>query len=101
MIIDILLPLSLVFIMFTLGMGLTTADFQRVVREPKAFGVGILNQIIILPSIAFFIVILFRLTAEMAVGMMILACCPGGVTSNMITKLAKAIQHFPYPTRQS
>ena len=55
MIIDILLPLSLVFIMFTLGMGLTTADFQRVVREPKAFGVGILNQIIILPSIAFFI----------------------------------------------
>ena len=89
MIIDILLPLSLVFIMFTLGMGLTTADFQRVVREPKAFGVGILNQIIILPSIAFFIVILFRLTAEMAVGMMILACCPGGVTSNMITKLAK------------
>ena len=89
MIIDILLPLSLVFIMFTLGMGLTTADFQRVVREPKAFGVGILNQIIILPSIAFFIVNLFGLTAEMAVGMMILACCPGGVTSNIITKLAK------------
>ena len=55
MIIDILLPLSLVFIMFTLGMGLTSADFKRVVREPKAFGVGMLNQIVILPSIAFFI----------------------------------------------
>ena len=89
MIIDIFLPLSLVFIMFTLGLSLTTADFQRVVIEPKAFGVGILNQMIILPIIAFMIVNLFGLTSEMAVGMMILACCPGGVTSNMITKLAK------------
>ena len=89
MIIDIFLPLSLVFIMFTLGLSLTTADFQRVVIEPKAFGVGILNQMIILPVIAFMIVNLFGLTSEMAVGMMILACCPGGVTSNMITKLAK------------
>ncbi|SVC98316.1 uncharacterized protein METZ01_LOCUS351170, partial [marine metagenome] len=75
--------------MFTLGLGLTIADFQRVVIEPKAFGVGILNQMIILPVIAFMIVILFGLKSEMAVGMMILACCPGGVTSNMITKLAK------------
>ena len=89
MIIDIALPLSLVFIMFTLGMGLTPDDFRRTFREPKAFGVGILNQMIILPVIAFMIVSLIGLTAEMAVGMMILACCPGGVTSNMITKLAK------------
>ena len=89
MIIDIFLPISLVFIMFTLGMGLTPDDFKRIVREPKAFGVGILNQMIILPVIAFIIVSLIGLTAEMAVGMMILACCPGGVTSNMITKLAK------------
>ena len=89
MIIDIFLPLSLVFIMFTLGLGLSTADFQRVVIEPKAFGVGILNQMIILPVIAFMIVSLFGLTSEMSVGMMILACCPGGITSNMITKLAK------------
>ena len=89
MIIDIFLPLSLVFIMFTLGLGLTINDFKNIIREPKAFGVGILNQMIILPVVAFIIVSLSGLTAEMAVGMMILACCPGGVTSNMITKLAK------------
>ena len=85
MIIDILLPLSLVFIMFTLGLGLTLDDFKRVVIEPKAFVVGILKQMIILPVITFMIVSLFGLTSEMADGMMILACCPGGVTSNMIT----------------
>ncbi len=89
MIIDIFLPLSLVFIMFTLGLGLTTADFTQIIREPKAFTVGILNQMIILPIVAFLIVSFLGLTEEMAVGMMILACCPGGVTSNMITKLAK------------
>ena len=89
MIIDIFLPLSLVFIMFTLGLGLSINDFTNIIREPKAFGVGILNQMIILPVVAFIIVSLSGLTAEMAVGMMILACCPGGVTSNMITKLAK------------
>ena len=89
MIIDIFLPLSLVFIMFTLGLGLTVSDFTNIFREPKAFGVGILNQMIILPIVAFIIVSLSGLTEEMAVGMMILACCPGGVTSNMVTKLAK------------
>ena len=89
MIIDIFLPLSLVFIMFTLGAGLTTQDFKNVLREPKAFGLGIINQMIILPIVAFSIVSVVELTNEMAVGMMILACCPGGVTSNIITKLAK------------
>jgi len=89
MIIDIFLPLSLVFIMFTLGLGLTSVDFTQIIREPKAFGVGILNQMIILPIVAFIIVSFFGLKEEMAVGIMILACCPGGVTSNMITKLAK------------
>jgi len=75
--------------MFTLGLGLTADDFIKVVREPKAFGVGILNQMVLLPIIAFSIVSLMGLTKEMAVGMMILACCPGGVTSNIITKLAR------------
>ncbi len=89
MIIDIFLPLSLVFIMFTLGAGLTIKDFKNVLFEPKAFGLGIINQMIILPIVAFFIISVIGLTNEMAVGMMILACCPGGVTSNMITKLAK------------
>ena len=89
MIIDIILPLSLVFIMFTLGLGLTTNDFINIVREPKALGIGIMNQMVLLPIVAFCIVTLSGLTQEMAVGMMILASCPGGVTSNMITKLAK------------
>jgi len=89
MIIDIFLPLSLVFIMFILGIGLTTKDFKNVLLEPKAFGLGIVNQMIILPLVAFSIISVIGLTNEMAVGMMILACCPGGVTSNMITKLAK------------
>ena len=89
MIIDIILPLALVFIMFTLGAGLTIEDFKNILREPKAFGLGIINQMILLPIVAFFIVSIIKLPNEMAVGMMILACCPGGVTSNIITKLAK------------
>ena len=89
MIIDIILPLSLVFIMFTLGAGLTIEDFQNILREPKAFWLGIINQMMILPIVAFFIVSIIKLPDEMAVGIMILACCPGGVTSNIITKLAK------------
>ena len=89
MIIDIFLPLSLVFIMFTLGIGLTTKDFKNILLEPKAFGLGVFNQMIILPIVTFSIVHIIGLTNEMAVGMMILACCPGGVTSNMITKLAR------------
>tara|TARA_B100000427_G_scaffold328588_1_gene342080 strand:- start:523 stop:1380 length:858 start_codon:yes stop_codon:yes gene_type:complete len=89
MIIDIFLPLSLVFIMFTLGLGLTPNDFVNLLRKPKAFFVGIINQMILLPITAFVIVSLMGITKEIAVGMMILASCPGGVTSNMITKLAK------------
>ena len=89
MIIDILLPVSLIFIMFTLGLGLTIVDFKNVLNEPKAFIVGIINQMIILPLVGFFIILIFSLSSELAVGVMILACCPGGVTSNIITKLAK------------
>ena len=89
MLIDIFLPLSLVFIMFTLGLGLTINDFKNVIKEPRAFGIGLINQMVLLPLFAFIIIILFGLTNELAVGMMILACCPGGVTSNVITKLAK------------
>ena len=96
MIIDIFLPLSLVFIMFTLGLGLTIEDFKNILREPRAFGLGIINQMILLPIVAFFIVSIIKLPNEMAVGIMILACCPGGVTSNIITKLAKVIQHYQY-----
>ena len=89
MIIDVFLPLSLVFIMFTLGLGLTLDDFTNLIHRPKAFFVGIMNQMILLPTVAFFSISLMGITKEMAVGMMILASCPGGVTSNIITKLAK------------
>ncbi|MEA2078056.1 MAG: bile acid:sodium symporter family protein [Candidatus Marinimicrobia bacterium] len=89
MIIDIILPLSLVFIMFSLGLGLTINDFKNVAKHPKIFAIGLINQMILLPLVAFGIIALFGITKEMAVGLMILASCPGGVTSNIITKLAK------------
>jgi BASS family bile acid:Na+ symporter len=89
MIIDIILPLSLVFIMFSLGLGLTTNDFKNVARRPKAFAVGIINQMVLLPLVAFGLLTLFKLSNEMAVGLMILACCPGGVTANILTKMAR------------
>ena len=89
MIIDIFLPLSLVFIMFTLGLGLTSSDFTNLLYKPKPFFIGIMNQMLILPLVAFIIISTLGITKEVAVGMMILASCPGGVTSNMITKLAQ------------
>ncbi len=75
--------------MFTLGLGLTSRDFTNLFQNPKAFFIGIANQMIILPIVAFSIILLMGLTEEIAVGIMILASCPGGVTSNIITKLAK------------
>ena len=88
-IIDIVLPLALAFIMFSLGLGLTTGDFALVFREPRAFTIGIVNQMLVLPIVGFAIASLADLDGELAVGLMILACCPGGVTSNILTKLAK------------
>ena len=88
-IINVVLPLSLAFIMFSLGLGLNVEDFSLVFREPKAFGIGVVNQMVVLPIIGFAIATLANLEGELAVGVMILACCPGGVTSNILTKLAK------------
>ena len=88
-IIDVVLPLSLAFIMFSLGVGLTIEDFSLVFREPKAFGIGLANQMVVLPIVGFAIATLSGLEPELAVGVMILSCCPGGVTSNILTKLAK------------
>jgi len=89
MIIDIFLPLSLIFIMFTLGIGLTIQNFRDIIEQPKALIIGLVNQMILLPLITFIIILFINLPSEMAVGMMILSCCPGGVTSNMLTKIAK------------
>ena len=89
MIIDIFLPASLIFIMLSLGLGLELSDFTNLVRKPRSFFVGLTNQILLLPIVTYIVILVFGITKETAVGMMILACCPGGVTSNIITKLAK------------
>lgn len=88
MIVSLLLPLILAFIMFSLGLGLRGTDFARVAKFPKAFGVGVFNQLILIPVVAFLIILLFKPSPELAVGIMILSFCPGGVTSNVLTRLA-------------
>ena len=86
---DIFLPLALAFIMFALGLGLTGADFLRVFKKPKDFFVGALSQIILLPIIAYILVKIWPLAPELAIGLMIIAAAPGGVTSNILTSFAK------------
>ena len=88
MIIKVLLPLILAFIMFSLGLGLKGSDFSRVLKFPMAFFTGLLNQVILLPLVALGLAMAFGLEPIFAVGLMILAMCPGGVTSNMLAKLA-------------
>ncbi|MBL6864375.1 MAG: bile acid:sodium symporter family protein [Rhodospirillales bacterium] len=83
------LPIALAFIMFSLGLGLTGSDFKRVIQQPKDFLVGLLSQTVVLPAIAFLIVITFQLTPELGLGLMIIAAAPGGVTSNILTLLGR------------
>ncbi len=85
---EVVLPLSLAFIMFSLGVSLTIADFTRVVKTPLGFSVGAVAQIVILPLIAFCLLMVFPLPPELALGVMILSFCPGGVTSNILTRLS-------------
>jgi len=86
---DIFLPIALAFIMFALGLGLTGADFLRVIKQPKDFFVGAISQIILLPIIAFVLVKIWPISPELAIGVMIIAAAPGGVTSNILTSFAK------------
>ncbi len=86
---DVILPLALAFIMFALGLGLTGEDFLRVVRQPRDFFVGAFSQIILLPIIAFILVKIWPIAPELAIGVMIIAAAPGGVTSNLLTYFAK------------
>ncbi|MDF1851913.1 MAG: bile acid:sodium symporter family protein [Verrucomicrobiales bacterium] len=88
MLVSVALPLILAFIMFSLGLGLRKEDFTRVARFPKAFGIGLGNQLVLLPVVAFGITLLLQVSPELAVGVMILSFCPGGVTSNVLTRLA-------------
>ena len=86
---DIFLPLALAFIMFALGLGLTGADFLRIIKQPKDFFVGAISQIILLPVIAFILVSIWPISPELAIGVMIIAAAPGGVTSNILTSFAR------------
>ena len=81
-------PVCLAIIMFGLGLGLTTSDFTRVLKTPKDFFVGFLSQVILLPIIAFGLILIIPMPVEIAMGVMIIAAAPGGVTSNVLTKFA-------------
>ena len=81
-------PICLAIIMFGLGLGLTTQDFLRVVKNPKDFLIGFLSQVILLPIVAIILISLISLPIEIAMGVMVIAAAPGGVTSNILTKFA-------------
>ena len=88
---EIFLRLSLAFIMFALGLGLTGADFLRVLKQPKDFFVGAICQVILLPVIAFILLTIwpFPLSIALVVGVMIIAVAPGGVTTNLLTSYSR------------
>tara|TARA_B100001146_G_scaffold222657_1_gene235485 strand:- start:118 stop:966 length:849 start_codon:yes stop_codon:yes gene_type:complete len=81
-------PIALALIMLGLGLGLTIQDFTRVAKQPKDFFVGLLCQLILLPIIAFILIKILNTPLELALGVMIIAAAPGGVTSNILTKFA-------------
>jgi len=81
-------PVCLAIIMFGLGLGLTTSDFTRLLKTPRDFFVGFLSQVILLPVIAFGLILIIPMPIEIAMGVMIIAAAPGGVTSNVLTKFA-------------
>lgn len=87
MLLEVGLPLSLAFIMFSLGFGLTFADFARVLTMPRAVVVGVVLQVMAIPAVAYLMLMVFDLPPALAFGVMILSFCPGGVTSNILTKL--------------
>ena len=86
---DVVLPIALAFIMFSLGLGLSTSDFTRIFLKPKEFFVGFVSQLILLPIVALILVYIWPLSPEIAIGVMILAAAPGGATSNILTSFAK------------
>ena len=86
---DVILPIALAFIMFSLGLGLSINDFTRIFLKPKEFFIGFLSQLIILPIVALILIYVWPLSPEIAIGVMILAAAPGGATSNILTSFAK------------
>ena len=90
---DVVLPLALAFIMLSMGLALTPADFARVARRPAAALIGLTAQMVLLPMLAFVLVVAWGtawvMDPSLAVGFLIIAACPGGVTSNLLTHLAR------------
>ncbi len=86
---SVLLPLALILVLFGMGMSLTISDFKRVIRSPLASAVGLGCQLVLLPLVAFALTWILGIRGETAVGMMLLAACPGGPTSNLISHLSK------------
>jgi len=82
-------PIALALIMLSLGLGLTIQDFTRVIKQPKDFLLGLVCQMFLLPIIAFLLIKVLNTPIELALGVMIIAAAPGGVTSNVLTKFAK------------
>nr|WP_321252084.1 bile acid:sodium symporter family protein [uncultured Ruegeria sp.] len=89
LLINVGLPVSLAIIMLSLGIGLEAADFRRVLSRRYPFAIGALSQVVLLPVTAFAVVKLFALPPAIAVGFMLLSFCPGGVTSNILSRLAR------------
>jgi len=81
-------PFALALIMLALGASLTTNDFTRVVKNPKEFLVGLICQLIVLPIVGYLLIIILKTPIELALGVMLIAAAPGGVTSNVLTKFA-------------
>ena len=86
---DVVLPIALAFIMLALGLGLSFGDFARVAKRPRDFLVGAVSQVVLLPAVAFALVSLWPLAPELALGVMIIAAAPGGVTSNLLTAFGR------------
>ena len=82
-------PIALALIMLGLGLGLTGKDFLRVIQNPRDFFVGLICQLILLPIVAYILISIFNTSVEIALGVMIIAAAPGGVTSNVLTKFAR------------
>lgn len=88
LLLDVVLPLVLIFIMLGMGMTLTTGDFLRLREYPRAVAGGLLGQIILLPLVGGALAAIWGLSPELAVGLVVLAACPGGTTSNLVSHLA-------------
>ena len=85
----VLLPLALAIMMLGMGLSLVPEDFRRITRYPKAVAVGVVCQIVLLPLIGALIALVVPMQPELAVGLIVLAVCPGGPSSNLVTYLAK------------